>query len=148
MGGCLACFETASPRARRDQAWPQACPSRKCAVVTAPVDVELDASERHDLDAALARTTVTTIDDTLKDIIEEGDFRAWKVFLHPAQAKLVGRRYSGPFRVSGGPGTGPGKTIDERSLNWCFFRCLVVRHLAHDVARGVRGDSGACRKGL
>ncbi|MGX1027311.1 UvrD-helicase domain-containing protein [Streptomyces sp. SAI-097] len=77
--------------------------------ITAPVDVELDESERHDLDAALARTTVTTIDDALKDIIEEGDFRAWKVFLHPAQAKLVDRRYSGPFRVSGGPGTG--KTI-------------------------------------
>ncbi|MGW6151593.1 UvrD-helicase domain-containing protein [Streptomyces sp. NPDC055144] len=77
--------------------------------ITAPVDVELDESERNDLDAALARTTVTTIDDALKDIIEEGDFRAWKVFLHPAQAKLVDRRYSGPFRVSGGPGTG--KTI-------------------------------------
>ncbi|MEV0302200.1 UvrD-helicase domain-containing protein [Streptomyces prasinus] len=77
--------------------------------ITAPVDVELDEDERHDLDAALARTTVTTIDDALKDIIEEGDFRAWKVFLHPAQAKLVDRRYSGPSRVSGGPGTG--KTI-------------------------------------
>ncbi|MER5842044.1 UvrD-helicase domain-containing protein [Streptomyces prasinus] len=77
--------------------------------ITTPVDVELDEDERHDLDAALARTTVTTIDDALKDIIEEGDFRAWKVFLHPAQAKLVDRRYSGPFRVSGGPGTG--KTI-------------------------------------
>lgn len=77
--------------------------------ITAPVDVELDESERQDLDAALARTTVTTIDEALKDILEEGDFRAWKVFLHPAQAKLVDRRHSGPFRVSGGPGTG--KTI-------------------------------------
>ncbi|WP_217223011.1 UvrD-helicase domain-containing protein [Streptomyces anulatus] len=77
--------------------------------ITAPVDVELEESERQDLDAALARTTVTTIDEALEDILEEGDFRAWKVFLHPAQAKLVDRRYSGPFRVSGGPGTG--KTI-------------------------------------
>ncbi|MFF3654426.1 UvrD-helicase domain-containing protein [Streptomyces olivochromogenes] len=77
--------------------------------ITAPVDIELDESQRHDLDAALSRTTVTTIDEALKDILEEGDFRAWKVFLHPAQAKLVDRRYSGPFRVSGGPGTG--KTI-------------------------------------
>ncbi|MFI1929190.1 UvrD-helicase domain-containing protein [Streptomyces sp. NPDC020330] len=77
--------------------------------ITAPVDVELEESEREDLDAALARTTVTTIDEALEDILEEGDFRAWKVFLHPAQAKLVDRRYSGPFRVSGGPGTG--KTI-------------------------------------
>ncbi|MFD8741298.1 UvrD-helicase domain-containing protein, partial [Streptomyces sp. NPDC059618] len=31
------------------------------------------------------------------------------VFLHPAQSKLVERRYSGPARVGGGPGTG--KTI-------------------------------------
>ncbi|MGW0971584.1 UvrD-helicase domain-containing protein [Streptomyces sp. NPDC002516] len=77
--------------------------------ITAPVDIALDEAERHDLDAALARTTVTTIDDALKDILEEGDFRAWKVFLHPAQAKLVVRRHSGPYRVSGGPGTG--KTI-------------------------------------
>ncbi|MFE5191633.1 UvrD-helicase domain-containing protein [Streptomyces sp. NPDC056628] len=77
--------------------------------ITAPVDVALAESELQELDAALARTTVTTIDDALKDILEEGDFRAWKVFLHPAQAKLVDRRYSGPFRVSGGPGTG--KTI-------------------------------------
>ncbi|MEU1160683.1 UvrD-helicase domain-containing protein [Streptomyces sp. NPDC005921] len=77
--------------------------------ITAPVDVKLPEEERHDLDAALARTTVTTIDENLKDILEEGDFRAWKAFLHPAQAKLVDRRYTGPFRVSGGPGTG--KTI-------------------------------------
>ncbi|MGH3309249.1 MAG: UvrD-helicase domain-containing protein [Streptomyces sp.] len=77
--------------------------------ITAPVEIELGETERQDLNAALARTTVTTIDDALKDILEEGDFRAWKIFLHPAQAKLVDRRYSGPFRVSGGPGTG--KTI-------------------------------------
>ncbi|WP_225631678.1 UvrD-helicase domain-containing protein [Streptomyces solaniscabiei] len=93
--------------------------------ITAPVDVELDVSERHDLDAALARTTVTTIDDALKDIIEEGDFRAWKVFLHPAQAKLVDRRYSGPFRVSGGPGTG--KTI---------VALHRVKHLAEQLPPG------------
>ncbi|MEU9115942.1 UvrD-helicase domain-containing protein [Streptomyces sp. NPDC048483] len=93
--------------------------------ITAPVDVELDESVRHDLDAALARTTVTTIDDALKDIIEEGDFRAWKVFLHPAQAKLVDRRYSGSFRVSGGPGTG--KTI---------VALHRVKHLAEQLPPG------------
>ncbi|MFF3248827.1 UvrD-helicase domain-containing protein [Streptomyces sp. NPDC002870] len=93
--------------------------------ITAPVDIELDESQRHDLDAALSRTTVTTIDDALKDILEEGDFRAWKVFLHPAQAKLVDRRYRGPFRVSGGPGTG--KTI---------VALHRVKHLAEQLPPG------------
>ncbi|SPE99501.1 UvrD-helicase domain-containing protein [Streptomyces sp. MA5143a] len=93
--------------------------------ITAPVDVKLAEDERHDLDAALARTTVTTVDDALKDIIEEGDFRAWKVFLHPAQAKLVNRHYSGPFRVSGGPGTG--KTI---------VALHRVKHLAEQLPPG------------
>ena len=37
------------------------------------------------------------------------DFGRWKVFLHPTQRKLVERRYTGPARVGGGPGTG--KTI-------------------------------------
>ncbi|MEV7321459.1 UvrD-helicase domain-containing protein [Streptomyces sp. NPDC093970] len=93
--------------------------------ITAPVDVKLPEEERHDLDAALARTAVTTIDEDLKDILEEGDFRAWKAFLHPAQAKLVDRRYTGPFRVSGGPGTG--KTI---------VALHRVRHLAEQLPPG------------
>ncbi|WP_224275683.1 UvrD-helicase domain-containing protein [Streptomyces sp. LS1784] len=63
----------------------------------------------EDFTAALARTVVTTVDDALRAVIEEGDFRAWKIFLHPTQARLVNRTYSGPARVSGGPGTG--KTI-------------------------------------
>jgi superfamily I DNA/RNA helicase len=75
--------------------------------ITAPVKVELD--DAGDLGAALARTTVTTVDDDIKGLLEEGDFRAWKAFLHPTQERLVNRRYSGPTRVSGGPGTG--KTI-------------------------------------
>jgi mRNA-degrading endonuclease RelE of RelBE toxin-antitoxin system len=63
----------------------------------------------EDFAAALERTTVTTVDDALRAALEEGTFREWKVFLHPAQRRLVDRDYSGPARVSGGPGTG--KTI-------------------------------------
>ncbi|MFZ4297285.1 UvrD-helicase domain-containing protein [Streptomyces cinereoruber] len=62
-----------------------------------------------DFGAALARTTVTTVDDALQKVLEAGDFQAWKVFLHPTQARLVNHDYNGPARVSGGPGTG--KTI-------------------------------------
>jgi mRNA-degrading endonuclease RelE of RelBE toxin-antitoxin system len=76
--------------------------------ITNEVAVELTADYADDLPAALARTAVTT-DDAIAAALEEGDFRAWKVFLHPTQAKAARRTYNGPARVSGGPGTG--KTV-------------------------------------
>ncbi|MFK0153682.1 UvrD-helicase domain-containing protein [Streptomyces sp. NPDC090493] len=80
--------------------------------VRAEITAAVASTEQIDLGdfgAALARTTVTTIDDALQKVLEDGDFQAWKVFLHPTQARLVDRDYNGPARVSGGPGTG--KTI-------------------------------------
>ncbi|MFJ3339311.1 UvrD-helicase domain-containing protein [Streptomyces sp. NPDC086766] len=74
------------------------------AAVASPEHIDL-----ADFGAALARTTVSTVDDALQKVLEAGDFQAWKVFLHPTQARLVNRDYNGPARVSGGPGTG--KTI-------------------------------------
>ncbi|MFB9239642.1 UvrD-helicase domain-containing protein [Plantactinospora siamensis] len=47
--------------------------------------------------------------EELRRVIEGGDFGAWRVFLHPEQRRYVGRSYSGPFRLSGGAGTG--KTV-------------------------------------
>ncbi|MFG3290153.1 UvrD-helicase domain-containing protein [Streptomyces sp. NPDC048179] len=80
--------------------------------VTEPVAV--DRTEQHDAEdwqsaANRSQAVVITDDETLQSIIEERDFGRWKVFLHPTQEKLVHRNYSGPARVSGGPGTG--KTI-------------------------------------
>jgi superfamily I DNA/RNA helicase len=77
--------------------------------VTRPVEVR--DVDPEDYQAAVERTdtTVITTDKDLESIIEEGDFGRWKVFLHPTQKRLVTRRYSGPARVGGGPGTG--KTI-------------------------------------
>jgi len=78
--------------------------------ITAPVAAteEVDA---EDYQAALERpaTVVTTDDVALQEVIEQGQFGRWRVFLHPSQSKIVRRDYSGPARVSGGPGTG--KTI-------------------------------------
>ncbi|MFB9675992.1 UvrD-helicase domain-containing protein [Streptosporangium vulgare] len=73
--------------------------------VTAPEPVDAE-----DYQAALARpaTQVTTDDTALQEVLEE-DFGRWRVFLHPTQRKVVERDYSGPARISGGPGTG--KTI-------------------------------------
>lgn len=57
--------------------------------------------------------------DELRRVIEGGDFGAWRVFLHPEQRKYVERSYQGPFRLSGGAGTG--KTV-------------VLLHRAHHLA--------------
>ncbi|WP_432058285.1 UvrD-helicase domain-containing protein [Streptomyces sp. bgisy022] len=78
--------------------------------VTAPVAVP-DPVDPEDFRAAVDRpaTIVTTTDEALREALEGEDFGRWKVFLHPTQAKLVTRDYSGPARVGGGPGTG--KTI-------------------------------------
>ncbi len=47
--------------------------------------------------------------DELRRVIEGGDFGAWRVFLHPEQRQYAERSYKGPFRLSGGAGTG--KTV-------------------------------------
>lgn len=77
--------------------------------ITAPVRVELDEDSRGDLGSAMTRSRVTTHDEDIRSVLEQGDFRDWKVYLHPTQQALTRREFNGPARVSGGPGTG--KTI-------------------------------------
>ena len=48
-------------------------------------------------------------DDALRAAIENPDFAAWRIFLHPAQREYTTRNFNGPFRLSGGAGTG--KTV-------------------------------------
>ncbi|OKK22739.1 DNA helicase [Streptomyces sp. CB00455] len=94
--------------------------------VTTPV-AAAEPVDPEDFQAAAERpaTVVTTSDETLREALEGGDFGRWKVFLHPTQAKLVERRYSGPARVGGGPGTG--KTI---------VALHRVRHLVRQLPPG------------
>lgn len=47
--------------------------------------------------------------DELRRVIEDGDFGAWRVFLHPVQRAWVTRDWNGAFRLAGGAGTG--KTV-------------------------------------
>ncbi|MGW5294879.1 UvrD-helicase domain-containing protein [Streptomyces bacillaris] len=97
--------------------------------VTAPVAVAEPEQnlDSDDWQAAVDRSqaVVITDDESLQSILEEGDFGRWKVFLHPTQEKLVRRRYSGPARVGGGPGTG--KTI---------VALHRVRHLVRQLPPG------------
>jgi hypothetical protein len=63
------------------------------------------------LESEVSKMQFTFVDDNveLRRIIEEGDFAAWRVFLHPEQARYSSSDYSGAFRLSGGAGTG--KTV-------------------------------------
>lgn len=92
--------------------------------ITGPVELD-QRPDPDDFATALSRTKVTTVDDAVRVVIEEGDFRAWKVFLHPTQERIVHRHYTGPARVSGGPGTG--KTI---------VALHRVKHLAEQLPPG------------
>ncbi|MGO9349552.1 MAG: 3'-5' exonuclease [Mycobacterium sp.] len=47
--------------------------------------------------------------DELRAAIENPDFTAWRIFLHPEQRAYTTRDYSGAFRLTGGAGTG--KTV-------------------------------------
>lgn len=48
-------------------------------------------------------------DEALRAAIEHPDIAAWRIFLHPEQRAYTTRIYNGPFRLSGGAGTG--KTV-------------------------------------
>lgn len=62
-----------------------------------------------DNDVSKMQFTFVEDNEELRKIIEDGDFAAWRVFLHPEQARYSTADYAGPFRLSGGAGTG--KTV-------------------------------------
>jgi superfamily I DNA/RNA helicase/mRNA-degrading endonuclease RelE of RelBE toxin-antitoxin system len=99
--------------------------------VTAPVSAA-EPVDPTDYAAAAARpaSLVTTDDETLQAILQ-GGFERWQVYLHPVQRRVVERSYSGPARVSGGPGTG--KTIVAlHRVRWLVQR-LPSGSSGHDV---------------
>lgn len=97
--------------------------------VTQPVRTT-EAVDTEDFAAAVRRpaTAVTTDDEALNFMLAES-FERWQIFLHPTQRRLVERRYSGPARVGGGPGTG--KTI------------VALHRVAHLVRSLPPGDDRA-----
>ncbi|UXN24515.1 UvrD-helicase domain-containing protein [Curtobacterium flaccumfaciens] len=74
--------------------------------------------------ASQMQFTFVDDDEELRRVIEGGDFGAWRVFLHPEQRAYATRAYKGPFRLTGGAGTG--KTV-------------VLLHRARELA----GDANA-----
>ena len=59
--------------------------------------------------ASQMQFTMVENDEELRRVLEDGDFGAWRVFLHPEQRKYATQPFNGPFRLTGGAGTG--KTV-------------------------------------
>lgn len=74
------------------------------------VDSDDDLVEAFKHPAAQMQFTFVGDDqEELRRVIEGDDFGAWRVFLHPEQRRYVARDFNGPFRLTGGAGTG--KTV-------------------------------------
>ena len=89
-----------------------------------------ESSGNHDEDllramrrpAARAQFSFIEGQEELRQVIEQGDFGAWRVFLHPEQRKYVEKTYNGPFRLTGGAGTGKTVVLVHRA------RALALRN--------------------
>ncbi|MEU4836857.1 UvrD-helicase domain-containing protein [Nocardia testacea] len=75
-------------------------------------DLISDPIDTDDLDAAIARSAgrILLVEGPEELMAVFADpFALWRIYLHPAQQSIVDAVYSGPARVTGGPGTG--KTV-------------------------------------
>lgn len=96
--------------------------------------------------AAKMQFTYIDSDESLRRIIEEGDFGSWRVFLHPEQDRYATGSWNGPYRLSGGAGTG--KTVvllhrarhlmrrnPEASVVLTTYTRALAENLKRDLAR-------------
>ncbi len=94
-------------------------------VGAATVAVDYDTS---DVTAAVARSTERVVlvsgPDELMEVFSY-PFALWRIYLHPTQHRMAHGAFSGPARVTGGPGTG--KTV-------------VALHRAHHLAESSPAD--------
>lgn len=87
-------------------------------VVEEPGPIDVDDLETA-LKRPLSRLSFTAVDgdneEELRAVLE-GDFAKWRVWLHPLQRKLATHEgWNGPFRVTGGAGTGKTVTAIHRA---------------------------------
>ncbi|MEV0699579.1 UvrD-helicase domain-containing protein [Saccharopolyspora sp. NPDC050389] len=77
---------------------------------TIPIDANDPKQFRDSLDRAASQMEFVLVegDEHLRRMLD-GDFAAWRTFLHPEQRQLVERDRRGSYRVTGGAGTG--KTV-------------------------------------
>lgn len=85
-------------------------------------DMTEDERTVRGFDHPAAKQVFTLVGDQreLQAVLASADFAAWRVFLHPEQRRYVEGSWNGPFRLTGGAGTG--KTV-------------VLAHRARELAR-------------
>lgn len=83
--------------------------------------------------------------DELRAVIDDGDFGAWRVFLHPTQRRYAEGRWNGPFRLTGGAGTGKTVVVLHRADSLLrqnpdarVIATTFTRNLADELGRGLR----------
>lgn len=82
-------------------------------------------------------------DDELRRMLE-GDFAAWRTYLHPTQRAVAYRKtYNGPFRLAGGAGTGKTVVALHRAAHLArsgarVLLCTFTRNLATNLQVDVR----------
>lgn len=94
--------------------------------------------------------------EELRRVIEEGDFGAWRVFLHPVQRAWVQKDWKGPFRLAGGAGTGKTVVAVHRARRLARARAderivltTFTRNLSDELASSLkRLDPGVPQVGL
>lgn len=97
-----------------DLALDQEAPTETKPEVAENEDERILESLRHPA-SQMQFTFVGTNTEELRRIIDDGDFGAWRVFLHPEQRKYATQSYNGPFRLTGGAGTGKTVVLLHRS---------------------------------
>jgi hypothetical protein len=99
---------------------------------------------------AQRRFRILSSEDELRRALE-APWEKWAVFLHPAQAQLVERNFSGPARVSGSAGTGKtivaihravhlAKTLPEAQVLLTTYSKALANNLNGKVAQLVGSD--------
>ncbi len=90
--------------------------------------VDVGTVDVDNVAAALARPQsgrqFKVLDDEFDfESVLDSSLEKWRVFLHPAQRKLVNRNYKGPTRVLGAAGTGKTVVAMHRAV-WIAKNCL------------------------
>lgn len=128
-------------------------------------DTRLVTALKHP--AAQMQFTFIERNEELREAIDDGDFGAWRIFLHPDQRRYAEQHGKGSFRITGGAGTG--KTVvllhrarhltmrnpEARIILTTFTRALAdalrrdLERLAPDVTFAAHlGDAGVLVRGV
>lgn len=89
--------------------------------------------------------------EELRRVIDGGDFAAWRIFLHPEQRRYATDTWKGPFRLSGGAGTGKTVVAVHRARHLSSqnpARRVVLTTYNAALALGLNADLTALDPGI